>query len=75
MRRPSRVVDAVSFEKYDTGSKGGVLVTTNQFANRAEKQRLARSYGADLVDMEAVRCGRGGRAGGDSVFGGQGDLG
>ncbi len=53
VRRPSRVVDAVSFEKYDTGSKGGVLVTTNQFANRAEKQRLARSYGADLVDMEA----------------------
>jgi adenosylhomocysteine nucleosidase len=53
VHRPRQIVDADLSRRYDTDGAGGVLVTSGKIANRGEKQRLAREYSADLVDMEA----------------------
>jgi adenosylhomocysteine nucleosidase len=54
----SVVVDAKTGERFATGSDGSVLVTTEAIASVHEKLRLASSYGAALVDMEAATIAR-----------------
>jgi adenosylhomocysteine nucleosidase len=58
------VVDAMTGERFATDGEGdvGVLVTTQTIAGVKEKARLAASYGAALVDMEAAAVGRQARA-------------
>jgi adenosylhomocysteine nucleosidase len=58
------VVDAMTGERFATDCEGdvGVLVTTQTIAGVKEKARLAASYGAALVDMEAAAVGRQARA-------------
>jgi adenosylhomocysteine nucleosidase len=54
------VVDAQTGERY--GSEGLLLATTASIASVAEKARLAASYGAAMVDMEAATVARLARA-------------
>jgi len=56
----SGVVDAQTGERFTTASHpNGYLVVTNPtVANKQEKQRLATTYGAGLVDMEAAAIAR-----------------
>lgn len=54
------VVDAATGERY--GSEGLVLATTPVIASVGEKARLAATYGASLVDMEAATVARLARA-------------
>jgi adenosylhomocysteine nucleosidase len=53
------VIDAQTGERYAASSAStAVLVTTDAIANIREKSRLARSYLATLVDMEAATVAR-----------------
>lgn len=55
------VIDAQTGERFvaaGAGEKNPWLVTSPVVANAAEKQRLAASYGAGLVDMEAAAVAR-----------------
>jgi adenosylhomocysteine nucleosidase len=54
------VVDALSGDRYKTAASASVikLVTLNHVAGRDEKRRLAETYGASLVDMEAATVAR-----------------
>ena len=54
------VIDARTGERFhcDAGAGDKWLVTSPMVANRAEKMRLARTYGASLVDMEAAAIAR-----------------
>jgi adenosylhomocysteine nucleosidase len=53
------VVDAATGERFGTGAGAGVtLATAGTIASVGEKARLAESYGAVLVDMEAATVGR-----------------
>jgi adenosylhomocysteine nucleosidase len=57
----SLVVDTKTGERFrpaDFQSAWPVLATTTQVANEREKKRLAASYGAGLVDMEAATIAR-----------------
>lgn len=55
----SVVIDARTGERFSVGtSKTCVLVTTDSIASVHEKARLAASYGASLVDMEAATVAR-----------------
>ena len=57
----SLVIDAQTGERFETASalqKPCVLVTTEAIAGVREKARLAESYGASLVDMEATAVAR-----------------
>jgi adenosylhomocysteine nucleosidase len=57
------VVDVRTGERYRTERENGpMLVSTNEIASVQEKARLAASYGASLVDMEAATVGRLARA-------------
>lgn len=58
--RVSGVIDARTGERFPTSiiSKDPWLVTSPRVAGHAEKQRLASSYGAGLVDMEASAVAR-----------------
>jgi len=58
--RVSGVIDARTGERFPTpaASTEPWLVTSPKVANHAEKQRLASSYGAGLVDMEASAIAR-----------------
>lgn len=59
----AEVIDVRTAERYRTGSCDGVkLVTTATVADLTEKRRLAKEYGASLVDMEAATVGRLARA-------------
>ena len=53
----SEIVDAQTGERFLNGT-GERLVTTAHVANATEKMRLASSYGASLVDMEAATVAR-----------------
>jgi adenosylhomocysteine nucleosidase len=56
---PSEVVDAQTGERFALQSGQGYrLVTTADVAGAAEKRRLAASYRAELVDMEAATVAR-----------------
>jgi adenosylhomocysteine nucleosidase len=58
--RVSGVIDALTGERFRPGqwSEERWLVTTARVADHPEKQRLAESYGAALVDMEAASVAR-----------------
>lgn len=57
---PSEVIDAQTGERFflTEGKRKLRLVTTARVADEQEKQRLAQSYGAALVDMEAAAVAR-----------------
>jgi adenosylhomocysteine nucleosidase len=54
------VIDARTGERFPPSSRSGGLwlVTSPKVANEREKQRLAATYGASLVDMEAAAIAR-----------------
>lgn len=57
----SLVIDTKTGERFrpvDSRAECPVLVTTTRVADEREKQRLAASYGAGLVDMEAAAIAR-----------------
>ena len=54
----SEIVDSLTGERFSANSAGERLVTTGHVADAAEKHRLATSYGANLVDMEAAAVAR-----------------
>jgi adenosylhomocysteine nucleosidase len=56
---PSRVIDARDGSSVETGVGCGVLVSVASVAGAEQKAKLAESYGAQAVDMEAaaVACG------------------
>jgi adenosylhomocysteine nucleosidase len=54
----AEVIDSMTGERFSAGASGVKLVTTVQVADAAEKRRLAASYGARLVDMEAAAVAR-----------------
>jgi adenosylhomocysteine nucleosidase len=58
--RASGVIDQQTGERFLTNQAGEPLwlVTSPRVADEAEKQRLATSYGASLVDMEAAAVAR-----------------
>jgi adenosylhomocysteine nucleosidase len=59
------VIDARTGERFEAGDGSGagqVLVTTEAIAGVREKERLAASYGAAMVDMEAATVARLARA-------------
>lgn len=51
---PRTIVDARDGSRTETGIGSGVLVSVNSTALLEAKQRLAESYSAQLVDMEAA---------------------
>jgi adenosylhomocysteine nucleosidase len=51
---PRVVVNSADGARADTGSGQGTLVSYSGVADQNQKQRLARSYAADAVDMEAA---------------------
>lgn len=54
----SEIVDSLTGERFSLASRGERLVTTGHVADAAEKHRLASTYGAKLVDMEAAAVAR-----------------
>jgi len=55
----SQVIDAQTGERFDLHGAGSCrLVTTVNVADEREKHRLAESYGAAIVDMEAAQVAR-----------------
>ncbi len=55
----SEVIDAQTGERFHVGAGGAPrLVTTAQVADAQDKRRLAATYGAGLVDMEAATVAR-----------------
>jgi adenosylhomocysteine nucleosidase len=59
---PSRVIDANDGSSVDTGTGRGVLVSAATIAGAEQKRKLAESYGAQAVDMEAAAVARGAQA-------------
>jgi adenosylhomocysteine nucleosidase len=59
---PRRVIDARDGSSVDTGIGAGVLVSSPAIADPAQKARLAASFGAQAVDMEAAAVARGAQA-------------
>jgi adenosylhomocysteine nucleosidase len=59
---PRVIVNAADGARTETGSGQGTLVTFSGVANRDQKQRLAKAYGAVAVDMEAAAVAQGAQA-------------
>jgi adenosylhomocysteine nucleosidase len=59
---PSRVVDARDGSSVEMATGFGVLVSVATIAGTEEKAKLAKSYGAQAVDMEAASVARGAQA-------------
>jgi adenosylhomocysteine nucleosidase len=59
---PSRVIDARDGSSVETGAGRGVLVSAAVIAGAEQKTRLASSYRAQAVDMEAAAVARGAHA-------------
>ncbi len=59
---PRVVVNASDGARTDTGSGQGTLVSYAAMADRDQKQRLAKAYAADAVDMEAAAVAQGAQA-------------
>jgi nucleoside phosphorylase len=65
---PARVIDALDGSRHETAIKNapvantalgrGIIVSSPQIASTAQKQQLAKSYGAQAVDMEAAAVAR-----------------
>lgn len=60
--QPRCVVDARDGSRTDTGSGNGVLVSSPAVAGAEQKSKLAKSYGAQAVDMEAAAVAKGAEA-------------
>ena len=56
---PSRVIDARDGSSVETGTGRGALVSDSRIAGAEQKLKLASSYGAQAVDMEAAAVARG----------------
>jgi adenosylhomocysteine nucleosidase len=56
---PSLVIDAGDGSRVETGSGQGILVSATTIAGVEQKVKLAVSYGAQAVDMEAAAVARG----------------
>jgi adenosylhomocysteine nucleosidase len=56
---PGLVVNAADGARTETGSGQGTLVSYSAVADRDQKQRLAKAYGAIAVDMEAAAVAQG----------------
>ena len=56
---PSRIIDASDGSVLDLHEGQGTLVSWNAVANVQQKAKLAKSYGANAVDMEAAAVARG----------------
>ncbi|WP_245536504.1 phosphorylase [Terriglobus saanensis] len=52
------IIDAQSGERHTAAAEGTTLITTHAIASVQEKIRLAATYKADLVDMEAATVAR-----------------
>jgi adenosylhomocysteine nucleosidase len=59
---PSRVIDARDGSSVETGSGRGILVSAATVAGVEQKVKLAKSYGAQAVDMEAAAVALGAQA-------------
>jgi adenosylhomocysteine nucleosidase len=59
---PRQVLNAIDGSSTNKGDGDGILVTIDSIANEREKARLAASYGAIAVDMEAAHVARGAEA-------------
>ena len=59
---PSRVIDARDGSSVETATGHGVLVSVATVADVEQKAKLAESYGAHAVDMEAAAVARGAQA-------------
>lgn len=59
---PRVVVNAADGARVETGSGRGTLVSYSAVADRDQKARLAKSYGAVAVDMEAASVAQGAQA-------------
>ena len=59
---PRVVVNATDGARTETGSGQGTLVSYTAVADRAQKQRLGKVYGAAAVDMEAAAVAQGAQA-------------
>jgi adenosylhomocysteine nucleosidase len=59
---PSRVIDARDGSSVETGTGCGVLVSAATIAGSEQKVKLAESYGAQAVDMEAGAVARAAQA-------------
>jgi nucleoside phosphorylase len=59
---PRYVVDARDGSKTDTGEGSGVLISYASVAGPEQKAKLAKSYGACAVDMEAAAVAKGASA-------------
>ena len=51
---PRVVINVGDGVRTDTGSGDGILVSTSTVADKEQKSRLAKAYGAAAVDMEAA---------------------
>jgi adenosylhomocysteine nucleosidase len=60
--QPRYVVDSRDGTRTDTGSGSGVLVSFPAVADAAQKAKLAKSYDAQAVDMEAAAVAKGAEA-------------
>ena len=59
---PSRVIDAGDGSRVEVATGRGVLVSAAAVAGVEQKKKLAESYGAQAVDMEAAAVARGAQA-------------
>jgi adenosylhomocysteine nucleosidase len=59
---PNRVIDARDGSAVETATGRGTLVSAAHIAGAEQKLKLARSYGAQAVDMEAAAVARGAQA-------------
>lgn len=55
---PRQVIDAGDGSRTDAGGTCGVLLTFDTVAEREQKAKLAKAYGAQAVDMEAAAVAR-----------------
>jgi adenosylhomocysteine nucleosidase len=65
---PNRVVDARDGSRAEIATGRGVLVSAAAVADVGQKAKLAESYGAQAVDMEAAAVARGAQARGVSFL-------
>jgi len=59
---PSIVINAADGARTEVGSGAGTLVSTKAVADKDQKSRLAKAYGATAVDMEAAAVAQGAQA-------------
>ena len=59
---PGAIIDAMDGSRVETGAGRGVLVSVASVAGAEQKAKLAASYGAQAVDMEAAAVARGAQA-------------